>query len=266
MSDGDNPDRPEISESELRLRVAYSLLRPVARLARRYVIPLETLTDFFELACYHELKRAEHTLAEAADHLGVSRRKVAQLSKRLKTNFLAPEQEYGLPRRIEYMLWAGPMTEGRIHQSMPDRDDEAIDDALDELVAQERVEITRESPTVEYAVPDSEFRLYENNWMARIDGLNNLLENLTDAIVGRFFEEDDRAFARTLNFRIREEDKEELERLYEEEIFERLAELEQQVDDPDAEDVVEMSLSALWAPTDLAIPDDDTESTDGTSS
>lgn len=252
MSDEPGQNLPEISDEELRLRIVYSLFGPVAKLARRFVLPLKELSSFFEVACYHELKRASHTLQESADRLGISRRKVAQLSKRLKQNFFRPEYGHGLPRRIEYMLWAGSMTEGRIHQALPEHDEEEVDEALETLLRQERIEILKREPTYEFAVRHSEFRLYENNWMARIDGLNNLLSNLTDAVVGRFFEDDDRSFARTLNFRIQEDDIEKLRVMYEEDIYQTLVELEEKVEDADSDEVVEMSLSALWAPTELA--------------
>ncbi len=255
MTEGADNELPEISESELRLRVIYSLFEPVAKLAHRYVLPLKELKSFFEVACYHELKRASHTLEEAADTLGISRRKVADLSSRLKKNFFRPEQDHELPRRIEYMLWAGPMTEGRIHQTLSEYDEAEIDEALEQLIGRERLELVDEARTRTFTVPDSEFRLYESNWMARIDGLNNLLGNLTDAVVGRFFEEDDRAFARTLDFRMREDDIEELREMYEE-VFETLKKLEQRVDDPESDQVIEMSLSTIWAPSELADPDE----------
>lgn len=241
-------DLPEIDRDELHRRIVYSLFRPVSRLASVFGLSLKELTSLLEIACYHQLKRASLTLEEAADALGVSRRKVAQLSKKLKKNFFDPEREHGLPRRIEYMLWAGEMTEGRIRQAIPDEDDEAITEALDQLVRQERVVVEDEGYTKTYSVPDSEFRLYENNWLARIDGLNNLLRNLTDAVIGRFFENDASAFARTLNFRMRRSDIDQLRELYESEIYPTLRDLEETADgDPEAE-VVDMSLSALWAP------------------
>ena len=144
------------------------------------------------------------------------------------------------------------MTEGRICQSVDDASDREVEEALDQLVAEERLERVDEGHTVRYRVPDTEFRLYETNWMACIDGLNNLVGNLTDAVVGRFFDGDDRSFARALNFRIKESDLEQLHAMYEEEIFETLKALEEEVDDPEADDVVDMSLSTLWAPTDLS--------------
>ena len=251
--DADN-ELPEVSDDELRMRVIYSILGPAAKLARRFMVSLKELTSLFEMACYHELKRASLTLDESAEKLGISRRKVAQLSKRLKTNFFQPEQRHGLPRRIEYMLWAGAMTQGRIRQALPEHDAAAVDEALDELVRQERVNLVQEEPTRKYAVPEAEFRLYQRDWMARIDGLNNLLANLTDAVVGRFFDGDERSFARTLNFRIRREDVEQLEEMYEQEIWDRLVRLEKKAEEADDDEVLEMSLSAIWAPSELAEP------------
>src|SRR5690606_23380815 len=108
-------------------RVIYSLLRPAARLARRFDVGLLEMKEWIELVYYHELKEEGLTLEQAASVAQVSRRKVAQLSKRLKLNFFTPEQKAALPRRIEFMLWAGPMTEGRIRQALSEVDAAEVD-------------------------------------------------------------------------------------------------------------------------------------------
>ena len=239
-------DLPEISTEELRARVLYSLVKAAGRLAHVFGMTLKDVRSWLEIAYFHELDEAGFTQREAAELFDVSPRKVAELARRLKENFFRPEQEGGLPRRIEYMLWAGSMSEGRIRQSLGDVDDAEIERALDQLVDEERV-VRREGRTTRYEVPSDEFRLYKDDWIARIDGLNNHLSNIVDGIFARFFEDDDRAFARTVNFRCKPEHVEELRELYEEEIFPTLARMEKEVDRDD-EEALEMGLSLNWAP------------------
>ncbi|MFB6350569.1 MAG: hypothetical protein ABEN55_09860, partial [Bradymonadaceae bacterium] len=88
----DRDELPEIGREELVRRVIYSLFGPAARVATEAGLPLKEVTSFLEMACYHHLKSASMTLREAADVLDISRRKVAQLSKRLKQNFFDPER------------------------------------------------------------------------------------------------------------------------------------------------------------------------------
>lgn len=236
--------KPDIEPAELQRRVIYSLLRPAVRLARRFGVGLKEMKEWVELAYYHQLKEEGLTLDEAADAAQVSRRKVAQLAKRLKINFFSPEHEAGLPRRIEFMLWAAPLTAGRIRQALGVEDDE-VQDALRRLVREERVTQSDDRNPV-YSVPRSEFRLYANNWIARVDGLNNQLGSLTNTVFGRFFKQDDRAFQRTLDLRVRPQDIAQLERLYEDDIFKRLVELDEAA--RDCEESIPMGLSIQWAP------------------
>lgn len=238
-------DLPKISDDELQQRVIYSLLRPAARLARLFGVPLKEIVGWLELAYFHELKDAGLTQRESASLFGVSTRKVAQLAARLKQNFFRPERDEELPRRIEFMLWAGPESEGRIIQSLDGYTPDEVRHALELLVDQERV-VRTDGRTVYYEVPRSEFRLYQDHWMAKIDGLNNHLFSVVDSIFGRFFKDDERAFARTLNFRIRKEDIGELRKLYEEVIFPRLRDLDEAA--KNADDAEEVGLSINWAP------------------
>ncbi len=207
-------------------------------------VPLKDIVGWVELAYFHELKNAGFTQRDSASLFDVSTRKVAQLAARLKQNFFKPERDEELPRRIEFMLWAGPESEGRIFQSLDGHSKEEVRHALELLVAQERV-LRVEGRTTYYEVPKSEFRLYQDNWMAKIDGLNNHLFSVVDSVFGRIFRGDERAFARTLNFRIRREDLDELRKLYEEVIFQRLRDLDAAAKDGDS---VEMGLSINWAP------------------
>jgi hypothetical protein len=69
---------------------------------------------------------------------------------------------------------------------------------------------------------------------------------VTNAVYGRFFQAEPRAFARTLSLRLRPQDRQALTELYEEVIWKRLAALDERAkDDPQAESV---DVSLVWAP------------------
>lgn len=236
---------PQISNDELERRVLYTMLAPCVNLARGFALPLKELAHLVETAYYHELKRAGLKQSDAADVLGVSSRKVVTLSRQLKEIFRAVELEGTLPRKIEFLLWTGPQTEGRLRQFFHEHSDAEISASLGALQREGRVKRLNKRPA-EYLVEGRNFRLYKENWIARLDGLNNLLGNVRDVIRARFFERDERAFARTLSFRLRAEDLEELQALYEEVVWPRITELEARVDA--AEDAETFNLSMLWAP------------------
>lgn len=236
---------PEIPLAELERRVLYTMLAPCVNLARGFTLPLKELAHLVETAYYHELKRSGFKQSDAAEVLGVSSRKVVTLSRQLKEIFRAVELEGTLPRKIEFLLWTGPQTEGRLRQFFHEHSEDEISASLKTLQRDGRVKRLNKRPA-EYFVEGRNFRLYKENWIARLDGLNNLLGNVRDVIKARFFERDERAFARTLSFRLRARDLEELQALYEEVIWPRITELEARVED--AEDADTFNLSVLWAP------------------
>jgi hypothetical protein len=244
------PDKPEdelleMSREELERRVIYTMFTPALKLARRFKLPLKDLGYWLETAYYHELKRAGLRGAQAAEHLGVSHRKVITLSRQLKEAFMAVELNASLPRRIEFLLWAGPHTEGRIIQLFEDHEEAHVHQALATLVEQERV-VREDKRPPEYRVLKRNFRLFQDQWVARLDGLQNLLASMERVISARFFDEDERAFARTLSFRLRPEDMSELQRFYEEQLWPYITELEARVE---ADDEVQlMDLSIFWGP------------------
>lgn len=247
-----NKKPPKISPDELKERVLYSLLGAATRLAEAFEFPMKSLSKWLEVAYYHEFKDRELSQGDIAEIVGVSRRKIADLAKKLRQNFMRPETEATLPRKIEFILWAGKQPEGRIHQIL-DAPDEDIDRALEQLVDEQRV-IKNPGRTTYYEVPRQTFRLYDKNWVRKIDALDNHLANVVDGIYARFFNNDDRAGARTVTFRVNDEDIDEIEKLYEETIFPKLVELEKRTADPDDRDdgVTEMSLSVNWAPYEYA--------------
>ena len=235
---------------ELERRVIYSMMIPGTRLARAFGVPLKEVGEWVELGYLKELLDGGFKLKDAAELLKVSVRKVSMLSSRLRENFFLPELEHELPARIEFMLWAEPLSKKRIKQYLSAIKEEAIDDAIDLLVEQGRIHEI-DGRTTTYEVVTSEQRLVRDDLMARIDALNTLLGNVTDAVFGRFFQKDEKAFARSLQFRVRAEDLPRLKALYEEHVWRELSALDEDArDDPNA---IPMGATLCWAPMDLTI-------------
>lgn len=240
--------RADISDEELRRRIVYAFMRPVARLARLFELPLKEVGQLLQMAYFHETKLAGMKTPDAAALLDVSLRKLSQLSRLLKDNFVSPDVEKALPRRIEFLLWAEPLGRKRIKQVLPEEDADDIDDALDRLLAEERIEIVSGRTPV-FRVRRRANVLVRDDWMSRIDGVNNMLASVTHAVYGRFFTATPHAFARTLTFRVRHDQTAELDHIYEEGIFGALSRLDEAAaDDPDA---VPLDFSVVWAPNEF---------------
>ena len=215
-------------------------------LARRADVPAKMLEQWLRLAYFQALRQAGLTVAQASEVLKVSEPTAARLSRALRTDFLGldVESEHVLPKRIAFMLWAGPMSRARLRQRLPDVEDKAVNEALARLLRERRVVLEEGRPSL-YRLVDAEDRLVGSSWAARFGGLKSLLDNLRDVIEARFFEESDSAFARTVSFRMRPKDHEELRRFYKETIFPFLAQLEERAGSDSAESI---RLSLLWAP------------------
>lgn len=243
-SPGD-PDEP-MTRAELVQRLVYSLLLPAVRMALAHGLPLKELMRLGELAAYHEARRRDLTNAEIAERLDVSIRKVAELSRRLKENFLAPDTRHGLPRRIEFMLWGEPASLARIKQAFADEAEADVEAAVASLEAQGRIRKV-EGRTERYERVRSQAVLVNDQLLARIDGLDNLLGNVADVVHSRFLEASPpESFARTLSLRVRRSDLPRLRALYDDILWEVLQRLDE--DARSSEDPETMSLSILWAP------------------
>ncbi len=242
----------DIEAQELRERVLYALMEPAGRLARVFRTPLTSFRDYAEVAYYHETKRHGMKMKDVAGLMDVSMSKVALLSRALKGNFLTDDASASLPRRIEFMLWAQPLTLAKIKQVLTDAKAQEVNRAIRELVEQGRVRKERRDANTVYALQITSDRRVWDSWIARVDGLQNAVRNVADAVYARFFlPPNDAAFARTLTFRARPEDLGRLRAFYEERLFELVTQLDTAAED-DPENSVAISLSVFWAPYDLA--------------
>ncbi len=246
QSDDRDPTAP-MPDEELSQRLVYALLLPAVRMALALKMPSKELLRWAELAVYHEARRRNLNNREIAEQLDVSVRKVAELSRRLKDNFLAPDQEHGLPRRIEFMLWGESASAARIKQTFTDATEAEIADALATLESQGRIRRVG-GRTERYERVRAQALLVQDQMLARIDGLNNLLGNVADVVHARFVaDEPPESFARTVSFRVRKGDAPRLRALYDNLIWELLQRLDEDAHAaPDEADTV--SLSILWSP------------------
>lgn len=242
------PPDPSISDAELKARVTQTALSAAARLAAVGGLSLKQANALLEMSMFRLLRRRGLDLTRIADVLGVSRRKVDRLSKQLKHNFADFEEAHALPRRIEFALWAGARTEGRILQALGDADRELVKRTLDALVEQGRL-VRHDGRTPSYAVARQKYRLVRDEWLSRLDGLDNLLRSVGNAVHARFFRPEQPAFARTLNLHVRPEDLPRLARLYEQVIFPEFAALDEVAQGH--EDAVGLDFSVLWGPNGL---------------
>jgi len=238
-------DRDEwMSPIELRRRLLHALFMPPARFAQAFGMPLRDVGKRFQVAYFHLLRTQGLRLREICEEIGISSSQAANLSKRLKENF-AGNDAAALGRRIEFMLWAEPLSEARLCQVLTDADPVDVRAALDVLEADARIKRVP-GRTVTYAIARSSSRIVRDRILSRLDGVSNLLESVSNAIYGRFISEDDRAFARVLTMRVREADQEALRALYEEQIWPALETLDAAAKGDDSAQSMEFVVS--WAP------------------
>ncbi|MFO0748584.1 MAG: hypothetical protein U1F43_23410 [Myxococcota bacterium] len=204
----------DIDQRELERRLVHALARLVGRFAGAFSLPMGEVVDLVQSAQLQVLRERGLTLGEIGRRLDVSERHAKRLLKQLRESFLDTEKSYDLPVRIEFMLWAQPMSRARLKQVLRD-EPAAIDGALERLVSEgrivesgERTPLMRPTAAVQSLVRDT--------WLMRIGALNSFLANLGDAIYGRFLSASPRSFARTLNFLVRPEDEPLLQRFFEE--------------------------------------------------
>ena len=226
-------------------KLTYAMLRPAARLALLTNVSLRDVKKFAELAYYQEAKRRGLKMKEIKELLSISMSKVGLLSKELKEHFIEPETQHGIGRQILSLLWAAPLTEGRIVGALPEFEPDEVIAALKQLTEEGRI-VCEENRTNVYRLAAASHRLTTDPWMAKIDGLNTLLQFVSRAVESRFLDGDDRSMVRNVAFRVRPEDLGKLKTFYEEQLFPLVVELDDAVD-ADGESVP-IRLSILWAP------------------
>lgn len=248
-------DLTDIDDRELQRRVLYAIVRPLVRLADAFRVPLADVLDLVQTAYFHHLRDEGLKLADVADRLAISERTAKRLAKQLRETFLDAERRYDLPVRIEFMVWATPMSRTKVKQVLGRVDRRDVDAAIDQLLAEGRL-VEESGRTPRLTVDQSVNNLVRDTWLARIGGLNSFLANLSDAVFGRFFRAEPRAFARTLNFLVRGDDVPELEALFAQTVVPAVAALDERAraesnedgDGEPADGSERFRMSLCWAP------------------
>ncbi len=238
----------EIESRELEHRVLFSLLSLVVRMAAHQGMGLKDVTDWVRVAYFKELRERGMSMAEVADTLGVSPRTAKSLARELRESFFLPEREHNLPTMIEFMLWRVPMSATRLHQVLSGFTRAEIDEALSTLERQERIRLDDSGRTPMYTPTRSVNALVKPEWVGRIGGLNSMIGNLFDTVLGRFFHADKRAFARTLTFYLTRGRYAQLESFFKEHLVPLIADLDQASHEDDAADPIRLTI--FWAPMD----------------
>lgn len=207
----------DIDQRELERRLVHALARLVTRFSGAFGVPLADLVDLVQGAQLQVLRERGLTLAEIGRRMNVSERHTKRLLKQLRESFLDTEREYDLPVRIEFMLWAQPVSRARLKQVLQD-EPAAIDAAVERLLADGRVVEDTSGRTPRLRPTTARQSLVRDTWMMRIGALNSFLGNLGDAVYGRFIDGTPDAFARTLNFLVRPEDVPALQRFFDEQL------------------------------------------------
>lgn len=228
-------ENQSVEQQELERRAIHALLTPAMSMAVRASAPLAWMKRAAETAYFREARRQGMSLREICALMDVSLSKVALLSRQLKQSFLDEDQEVALTRRIEYMLWARPLTLARLNQVLPGQGFNAIERALDELVEQGRVVRHGEGSFArhELIVREDGERAWVR-WLARLAALERALRVVSPAVQAVLDEQDDAALA---SMKLSVEDARRLEALCDELSDRELG---------GGEDAVDVSI--FWAP------------------
>ena len=243
MSGQDNSDGDKKAPH---LQVVLGSLGLPARLALRAGLSLKELKHLTELAVFGRLRNRGAKLKEIASTLGVSAPKASLLSRDFKDHFAAPEIEFGIKRRVLRLLWAQALTKQRLVNALSDiAQAHEIETALESLLTEGRV-VQKAGRTTRYAVGPSSHRMVEDEWIARLDALDNAMEAQAETVEARFFDNDERAFARTIQLEVLPQDLPLLERHYKESFFALLSTLNERAEDH--QDSITVHISLAWAP------------------
>jgi transcriptional regulator with XRE-family HTH domain len=179
-----------------------ALLRPAARLARRFHLPLKTFEELARVAFFEALRQGGRvSQAEVARATGVSLRTVGTLERQAREGVAASAEERALLRHLEERLGArGGATAAELAADFPDLPTDAIERLLGALVTAGRLRRVGDRAEARFALDARYISLVGSDRAARLDGLNHQLEVLGAAVEARFTADGRPALARTLTF------------------------------------------------------------------
>jgi len=182
--------------------VLYLLCGPAAALGLRSGLSMKDLLEVMQIAIYRAARDEGWSQAEAAEHLDVSVRTIAELSRMTKDTFSAAEDVHELPRRIELLLWAQPLTLPRIRQALREVEAERVDAAVQQLLDERCIKGSGPSHRRRYSVTRGLSEKPRNTTLVRLDGLKRFMGGVRRLVGSRFFGEDG-GQAGALNFDLR---------------------------------------------------------------
>lgn len=187
------------------------LCRPAAALGVRLGLSMRDLLDAMQLAVYQVVRDEGWSQKQAADRLDVSVRTIAELSRATKDTFGAAGDTYELPRRIELLLWAQPLTLGRLTQALRGVEASRVEEALGKLEADGHVVGDGPAHRKRYRVTRDLSMFPAGSLLARLDGLKRFMGGIGQTVGARFFDEPATdAGTRNFDFRVRRADAERL--------------------------------------------------------
>ncbi len=230
-------------------RALHVTLRASARVAMETGVELKRLKRAVEDAYVHEALERGWPLKQIGETLGVSASKTALLSRQLKKGLMSRvvQEELELPRRLEYMLWAKPMTLARLNQVLPNERYVDLSRALKALVEEERVERRGAGQSATYSLRvDPERRPWER-YLSRLDGAQRGLSAAADAMRSLFVRgEEEPAQVYSVEVPVARERVGEARAIIERAMTELIGELQGLEGEP-GEDAVELKLGTFWA-------------------
>lgn len=231
-----------MSQNNFKTRVLFATLRPTARLAQAYGVSLKDMKHLLELAYYQQSRASGLKMREMSEQMDIGMSKVGLLSKQLKEHFVEPEE--GLHRQIIALLWAQPLSLSKLAQALGIAASK-LETSLETLIEEGRIRRI-EGRTDVFELTGSRQSMDIHAWLARVDGLNTLFDNVTRAIRARFDDNDERAMVRNLAFRVRKQDLQKLNDFYQEQLLPLILELDRAVERE--KDSTPMTMTVLWAP------------------
>jgi hypothetical protein len=167
---------------EAQLRLIYSLLKPVVRVASRFHVPMRTLAELVRLAYFEHLEHEGLTQAEIARRLGQTDRHMRSLARKLRADFFAAEHEVGIVREVENAVAARRPRREEVRLAFPNVAAPELDHALIVLEAEGRIEL---SPDGRLQAPARYHVLSSDKFHHRIDALNHFLGGMYSAVLHR---------------------------------------------------------------------------------
>ncbi len=165
---------------EYKSRVVYSLLRVVARIGIRLRLPLDKVGFLLKMAYFQEARDGQGLeLEPIADLFGKSLRTVSTLNRQFHSDFFAPEREIQFRRDLAALLNKRACARAEFADLFPERNDNDLAAALDDLIREGRVVETngryRRNPE------DHDF-FDEHDFARRIDGLNRQMDIIAETV------------------------------------------------------------------------------------